>query len=90
MEHDAHAAVKEVSRGGSRERSSEICRVVEAAGQAQLDEAVARDRPVVTEDPFLICRSPGIDVIVDVTGAREPFTLEVFANVIDRLTPPDS
>ena len=33
--------------------------------------AVAADRPVVTDDPFLLCGAPGIDVIVDVTGAVE-------------------
>ncbi len=39
--------------------------------QAQLDEAVRKGRPVVTEDPFLLARSEGLDVLVDVTGSVE-------------------
>jgi predicted homoserine dehydrogenase-like protein len=39
--------------------------------QADLDEAVRRGAPAVAEDPFLICRSPEIDVVVDVTGSVE-------------------
>jgi predicted homoserine dehydrogenase-like protein len=45
--------------------------------QAALDEAIVAGRPVVAEDPFLICRSPHIDVIVDVTGSVE-FGANVF------------
>src|SRR5512138_3577989 len=44
---------------------------VGARTQAELDEAVRRGRPVVPEDPFTLCRSPEIDVIVDVTGSVE-------------------
>ena len=43
--------------------------VVMAGTQAALDDAVRRDIPVVAEDPFTICRSPEIDVLVDVTGS---------------------
>jgi predicted homoserine dehydrogenase-like protein len=39
--------------------------------QAALDEAVHNGRPVVAEDPMTICRSPEIDVVVDVTGSVE-------------------
>ena len=42
-----------------------------ATTQAALDDAVRRGVPVVAEDPFLICRSPEIDVLVDVTGSVE-------------------
>src|SRR6202048_2655865 len=42
-----------------------------ASNQADLDEAIGRGLPVVAEDPYTICRSPGIDVVVDVTGAVE-------------------
>ncbi|MFL5313299.1 MAG: NAD(P)H-dependent oxidoreductase [Myxococcales bacterium] len=42
-----------------------------AASQAELDEAVRRGVPTVAEDPFTICRSPDIDVVVDVTGSVE-------------------
>lgn len=39
--------------------------------QAALDAAVRSGQAVVSEDPFLICRSPEIDIIVDVTGSVE-------------------
>jgi predicted homoserine dehydrogenase-like protein len=46
------------------------CKDVVAAGtQSALDEALHRGRPVVSEDPFAICRSPEVDVVVDVTGS---------------------
>jgi predicted homoserine dehydrogenase-like protein len=43
-----------------------------AAGtQARLDELVRSGQPAVAEDPMTLCRSPEIDVIVDVTGSVE-------------------
>jgi NDP-sugar pyrophosphorylase family protein len=36
-----------------------------------LDEAIRADRPVATEDAFLLARSEHIDVLVDVTGSVE-------------------
>ncbi|MHC4941365.1 MAG: Gfo/Idh/MocA family oxidoreductase, partial [Planctomycetota bacterium] len=45
--------------------------VMETAAQGELDEAVERGRPVVTEDPFLVCRSDQVDVVMDVTGSVE-------------------
>src|SRR5262249_38045026 len=45
--------------------------------QSAFDDAVRLGRPTVAEDPFFICRSPEIDVIVDVTGS-----VEFGANVI--------
>ena len=39
--------------------------------QAVVDEAIRRGQPVVAEDPMAICRSPEIDVVVDVTGSVE-------------------
>jgi len=42
-----------------------------ASNQADLDEAIGRGLPVVAEDPYTICRSAGIDVVVDVTGSVE-------------------
>lgn len=57
--------------------------VVEAGTQAELDDAVSRGRPVVTEDAFLIARSEHIDVVVDVTGSVEfgaRVVLEAFAH----------
>jgi predicted homoserine dehydrogenase-like protein len=48
------------------------CRDVVAAGtQSELDEAIRKGKPAVAEDPFTICRSPEIDIIVDVTGSVE-------------------
>ncbi|HEU4726019.1 MAG TPA: Gfo/Idh/MocA family oxidoreductase [Candidatus Eisenbacteria bacterium] len=43
--------------------------VVRATTQAALDDAVRRGLPVVPEDPFTICRSPEIDILIDVTGS---------------------
>jgi len=57
--------------------------VVGAASQAELDEAIRRGQPAVAEDPFAICRSPEIDVVVDVTGSVEfgaHVILEAFRN----------
>lgn len=45
--------------------------IVMAGNQAQLDQAIRDGRPAVAEDPFMICRSSAIDVIVDVTGSVE-------------------
>ena len=42
-----------------------------ATTQTELDDAVMAGKPVVTEDAFLLARSPLIDVLVDVTGAVE-------------------
>jgi predicted homoserine dehydrogenase-like protein len=39
--------------------------------QSDVDGAIVRGVPVVTEDPFLIARSDHVDVIVDVTGSVE-------------------
>ena len=48
------------------------CKDVAIAGtQAALDEAIRREKPVVAKDPFAICRSSEIDVVVDVTGSVE-------------------
>jgi predicted homoserine dehydrogenase-like protein len=45
--------------------------VLSASNQDALDSAIRRNSPVVAEDPFLVCRSSEIDVIVDVTGSVE-------------------
>ena len=45
--------------------------VTMASTQQQVDESVRRGTPVVAEDPFTICRSPEIDVVIDVTGSVE-------------------
>src|SRR3954466_12788704 len=54
-----------------------------AATQAAVDDSVGRGIPVVAEDPYTICRSPGIDVVIDVTGSVEfgaRIILEAFAH----------
>jgi predicted homoserine dehydrogenase-like protein len=45
--------------------------VAVADSQSQLDEAIRTNRPVATEDAFLIARSELVDVIVDTTGSVE-------------------
>ncbi len=42
-----------------------------AETQSRLDAAIEAGRPVITEDAFLLARSPHIDVIVDTTGSVE-------------------
>ena len=44
---------------------------VVATTQNQLEDAIRSGKPVVSEDPFLLCRSDQIDCLVDVTGAVE-------------------
>lgn len=44
---------------------------VVATTQGQLEDAIRAGKPVVTEDAFLLTRSPQIDVLVDVTGSVE-------------------
>lgn len=45
--------------------------VTAAPTQASLDEAIRRGVATVAEDPFTICRSSEIDVVIDVTGSVE-------------------
>src|SRR5258705_3867518 len=45
--------------------------IVVADAQRAFDDTAARSRPVATEDPMLLARSPHIDVLVDVTGSVE-------------------
>ena len=64
-------------------RYSGLDDIVTAERQETLDRAARAGRPVVTEDAFLICRSPEIDVLVDVTGSVEfgaRVVLEAFAH----------
>jgi predicted homoserine dehydrogenase-like protein len=54
---------------------------VAATTQGQVEDAIAAGTPVVTEDIFLLTRSPQIDVLVDVTGSVEfgaRFVLDAF------------
>jgi predicted homoserine dehydrogenase-like protein len=57
--------------------------IATAGTQSQLDQAIRQGKPVVAEDPFLLCRSGEIDVIIDVTGSVEfgaHVILEAFKN----------
>ncbi len=66
-----------------RERAEHVFRysglddVIVAETQLALDTAIRAGRAAVAEDPFMICRSDEIDVVVDVTGS-----VEFGANVI--------
>ncbi len=41
---------------------------VRADGRAKFEEAASAGKPIATQDPYLICRSPHVDVIVEATG----------------------
>ena len=41
------------------------------ASQREFDDLAERGLPVVAEDAYLMCRSPHIDILVDVTGSVE-------------------
>src|SRR3977135_2177493 len=58
-------------RAGPAVRSSGLDNIVMAGSQAQLDQAIRQGQPAVAEDPFMMCRSSEIDVVVDVTGSVE-------------------
>ena len=50
---------------------SGLAETVTATTQAQLEDAIRRGKPAVTEDAFLLARSEQIDVLVDTTGSVE-------------------
>ena len=63
--------------------ASESLSPVIAGSQAQLDTAISRGAPAVTDDAMLLCRSAHLDVLIDVTGAVEfgaHVVLEAFRN----------
>jgi predicted homoserine dehydrogenase-like protein len=45
--------------------------VVVPATQGELEDAIRADKPVVTEDAFMLARSEQVDVVVDTTGSVE-------------------
>jgi predicted homoserine dehydrogenase-like protein len=45
--------------------------VTDAGSLSELEDAIRAGHPVVTDDPFLLCRCEQLDVIVDVTGSVE-------------------
>lgn len=44
---------------------------VAVSTQAAFDAAAGRGTPAITDDPMLLCRSPHIDALLDVTGSVE-------------------
>jgi predicted homoserine dehydrogenase-like protein len=76
------------SRQGSRaidcyRYADETLEPIVADSQTAIDQAIVLGRPVVTEDAIALCRSPHVDVVLDVTGAVEfgaRATLEAFAH----------
>jgi predicted homoserine dehydrogenase-like protein len=45
--------------------------VCEVGTIAQLEQAISRRQPAITDDPTLICDANGIDALIEVTGAVE-------------------
>jgi predicted homoserine dehydrogenase-like protein len=44
---------------------------ISAATQNEVNEAIAQGKAVVTEDPLLLCKADGLDVIIEATGHVE-------------------
>lgn len=83
------AGMRLVAVAGRRlERAAHVVRyaggeAVEVATPAELDAAAATGRTAITTDALLLCRSAGVDVLVEATGDVEFATgvvLEAFAN----------
>jgi len=52
-------------------REAGVVDLVNVSTAQQLDAALAAGRPVVTDDPLLLARADGIDVVLEATGAVE-------------------
>lgn len=52
-------------------REAGVAEVVEAHSLEQVEAAIARGRPVVTEDAALVCAAAPVDAVIEVTGAVE-------------------
>ncbi len=50
----------------------------------QLENAIRRGQPAITEDPILLCQAAGIDAIIEVTGAVEYGAKVVLAAIENR------
>lgn len=56
---------------------------IEANTKTQLDSAIAKKQPIITDNPSLLCQSDHIDVIIEATGELEfgaKVCLEAFNN----------
>lgn len=58
--------------------------IKEVASQAEFDSQVKSGKQAVTEDPFLLCESKDIDVIVEVTGTIEHATQIVMRAIANK------
>ena len=56
--------------------------VVTVTTVADLENAIASDRPAITDDPFIVCGAGPIDAIIEVTGTVE-FGADVVLRAID-------
>jgi predicted homoserine dehydrogenase-like protein len=66
------AAIANRTAGKARRMYQETGREpVEATTAGQLDDAIARNRPAVTDNALLVCRAGGIDAIIEATGDVE-------------------
>lgn len=63
-----------------REAGSNAIKIVESV--KQLEEAVAAEKPAVTDNALLLCRADGIDVIIEATGDVE-FSAHVAVTAIE-------
>ncbi len=48
-----------------------VSETVNASTQAQVASAIEAGRPIVTDDPLLLARADGVDVVLEATGAVE-------------------
>jgi predicted homoserine dehydrogenase-like protein len=69
-------------RAGCVYQYSGVNHFVTASTQAGVDAAIRDGIPVVAEDPFTICRSPEIDVLLEVTGSVE-FGAQILMDAFD-------
>jgi predicted homoserine dehydrogenase-like protein len=63
--------------GRKLDRAMDVCRYaglsdpIVAQTQGELEDAIRLERPVVTDDAFLLARSEHLDALIDVTGSVE-------------------
>lgn len=78
------SAISNRTLSTARQAFEEVDATPEEIGtQSALDAAVAAGTPAITDDPMLLCRAEGLDVILEVTGAVEfsaAVALETIAN----------
>jgi predicted homoserine dehydrogenase-like protein len=70
----------ERAREAYEQAGADDVRLVETT--VELDDAIARGRPAVTDDPMLLCETEAIDAVIEVTGAVD-FGAEVALAAIE-------